>query len=87
MKNFKEFILEAEGNFDIINNDLLSDVKAHLLVNYPSDWWDSQKDYIDDLLKEIKKDIIKKFHITEEEYDRNRINEIAREHMNKMVNF
>ena len=51
MKNFNEFftensivdnvkkILEAEGNFDVLNNDLLTEIKEFLLTEYPSSWW------------------------------------------------
>ena len=44
MKNFEQFIIENsdQGKFDIINNDLLTEIKEYLLTNYPSDWWDRQ---------------------------------------------
>jgi hypothetical protein len=39
MKNFKEFLNEK---FDVINNDLKSEIKEYLLTNYPSDWWNDE---------------------------------------------
>ena len=95
MKNFDDFykeketmtdkvkeILEAEGKFDIINNELFTDIKAYLLVKYPSDWWNNE---YKGNLEEIRKEIILKFHITEEEYERNDIDDILETHMNNML--
>jgi len=142
MKNFEEFykknetmtdkakkIFEAEGNFDVINNDLKSEIKEYLLTEYPSDWWNSEfqeslpnyisdEDYIGydgdeddestweyespeeayrnlctggaieyDLLDEIRKDVRKHFHLSEEEYDRNKIGEIVEDHMCNMIDW
>ena len=39
MKNFGDFINE---NFDVINNDLKTEIKEYLLVEYPSDWWNNE---------------------------------------------
>lgn len=124
-KNFNEFLNEK---FDVINNDLKSEIKEYLLTNYPSDWWETQlqdrvMDYIDsddlvgdgdpddeetwdyieptnayknlstggaieyDLLGEIRNDIRDKFHLTDQEYDRNEIGEIAEEHMCNMIDW
>lgn len=140
MKNFNEFfaennivenvkrILEAEGNFDVINNDLLTEIKEFLLTTYPSSWWAEEfnnrlTDYISDedlvgygdsddestwdyetpeeayqnlcsggaieydLLTEIREDVINKFHITNEEYDRMNIGDIAESHMCQMCDW
>lgn len=141
MKNFEEYfrtnesisdhikkIFEAEGNFDIINNDLITEIREYLLTNYPSDWWNNEfqsrlDDYISqddivgsgdeddestweyensedayqnlctggaieyDLLTEIREEIRKKFHISDEEYDRNNIGDIAEEHMCNMIDW
>ena len=130
MKNFQEFINENsdQGKFDIINNDLLTEIKEYLLTNYPSDWWNREFservfDYISqdevvgdgdeddestweyeseedayqnlctggaieyDLLEDIRKDIIKHFHLSEEEYDRNKIYDIIENHMINMIDW
>jgi len=140
MKNFNEFytgnniidnvkkILEAEGNFDVINNDLLTEIKEFLLTEYPSSWWAeefqnrlpdyiSEEEYIGDgdiddestwkyegpedayqnlcsggaieydLFTEIRKDIRNKFHLTDEEYDRNKIDKIVEDHMCNMCDW
>ena len=140
MKNFNEFlnensivenvkkILEAEGKFDVINNDLLTEIKEFILTEYPSSWWQTQlidnlDNYISeddvvgngdiddestwdyesaedaytnlctggaieyDLLTEIRKDIRNKFHLTDEEYSRNKIDDIVIDHMCKMCDW
>jgi hypothetical protein len=140
MKNFNEFftensivdnvkkILEAEGNFDVLNNDLLTEIKEFLLTEYPSSWWADEftnrlSDYISDedlvgygdsddestwdyetpeeayqnlcsggaieydLLTEIRNDIIEKFHISSEEYDRMEVVEIVKNHMCNMCDW
>jgi hypothetical protein len=127
MKSFKKF-LEAEGKFDIINNDLKTEIKEYLLTNYPSDWWEenfqeklpeyiSEEDYIGngdeedestweyespedaylnlclggaieyDLIDEIFKNIKDKFHLTEDEYFNNGIDDIVEDHMCKMTDW
>ena len=130
MKTFEEFMNEnsEQGEFDVINNNLKTEIKEYLLTNYPSDWWDNQLsekvyDYISqdevvgegdeddestwdydsyedayqnlcsggaieyDLLDEIRKDIIKHFHMSDEEYDRNKIGEIVENHMVNMIDW
>lgn len=114
--------------FDVINNDLKSEIKEYLLTQYPSDWWQSElmnrlDDYISeddligsgdpddkstwdynenedayrnlctggaieyDILTEIRNDIRDKFHLTDQEYDRNEIGKIVEEHMCNMIDW
>jgi len=141
MKNFKEFyktdenivehvknILDINEKFDVINNDLKTEIKEYLLVEYPSSWWNEElisrlDDYVTDddvigsgdpedestweyesdeeayknlctggaieydLLGEIRTDILKHFHLSEEEYDRNEIGDIVEEHMINMIDW
>ena len=139
MKNFNEFysneitekvkkILEAEGNFDIINNDLITDVREYLLNECPSEWWENEfqnrlSDYVSeddrigegdsddestwdydsdedayrnlctggaieyDLFTEIRNMVKNKFHISDEEYDRNKMDDIVEEHMCNMCDW
>lgn len=125
MKNFDQFINE---NFDVINNDLKTEIKEYILVEYPSDWWNNEYnsrvyEYVDeddcigdgdpddestweyesreeayknlctggaieyDLLEEIRKDIINHFHLTDEEYNRNKIDDIVENHMCNMIDW
>ncbi len=125
MKTFEEFLNEK---FDVINNDLKTEIKEYLLTNYPSDWWNeqfqenlsnyiSEEDYIGDgdeddestweyespeeayknlctggaieydSLDEIAKDIQKKFHITQDEYYDNEIDDIVETHMCNMCDW
>jgi len=125
MKNFEEFINEK---FDVINNNLHSEIKEYLLTNYPSNWWNeqlsdnvsnyiSEEDYIGedgdpedestweyespeeayqnlstggaieyDLLDEIREDVRKKFHLTDQEYN-DGIDNIVEEHMCKVCDW
>lgn len=124
-KNFNEYY-NINEKFDVINNDLKSEIKEHLLTEYPSDWWNTQltnnlDEYISeddivgsgdpddestweyesaedaytnlctggaieyDLIGEIREDIRKKFHLSDEEYDRNEIGDIVENHMCNMI--
>lgn len=126
-KNFEDFYNTNE-KFDVINNDLKSEIKEYLLTEYPSDWWQNEfminlDNYITeddivgngdsddestwdyesseeaytnlctggaieyDCLNDIRTDIRKKFHLSDEEYDRNKIGDIVETHMCNMIDW
>lgn len=62
--------------FDIINNDLKHSIKEYLLTNYPEFWFKNNDNY-----DKIKDDIKNKFLLSEQEFHRNDINEIIKNHI------
>lgn len=75
------YIKKYNEKFDVININLKNEIKEYLLTNYPSQWWSHNSDF-----DYIKKDIKKKFLLSEDEFHKNKIDDIIKKHKKIMKN-